>query len=130
MRLSQRQTYTRKVDSSIKVSNLLFMEEIAKLIKCKVTSRERQKATTVEKTYEVRSDTIESKILIFDYLNKFPLYGYKYPFGVNLYKIHNLPRRGKEYKTLEGKKKLEEYSHNMKDTKDKAFTQLDNFYNN
>lgn len=88
------------------------MEEIAKLLNSKVTNIERKKATYVEKAYVVRSDKIESKILAFNYLNKFPLFGYKYFSLINLYKIHNLVM-SKEYKTIEGKIKLEEYSKNM-----------------
>jgi len=66
------------------------MEEIAKLLNSKVVEIERKKATYLEKAYVVRSDKIESKILLFYYLNKYPLFGYKYFAQINLYKIHDL----------------------------------------
>ena len=67
---------------------------------------------------------------MFDYLNKFPLFGYKYFSQINLYKIHNLVVN-KEYKSLQGKIILEESSIDMK--KDKSHIQylhLKEFYKN
>ena len=103
--ISQKQTYTRRIDSSVCVSNLSYMEEIAILLKSKVVELERKKSTYLEKSYIIRSDKIESKILLFDYLNKYPLFGYKHFAQVNLYKIHELVR-SKGYKTIEGKNTL------------------------
>ena len=42
------------------------------LFKANITHIERIRGTFTEKAYEVRTDKIESKILLFDYLNKFP----------------------------------------------------------
>jgi len=50
---------------------------------------------------------------LFDYLSKYPLFGYKYFSQINLEKIHKL-NKNKEYKTIEGAKKLKEYSNLMK----------------
>lgn len=100
-RISQKQNYTRKVDSSVNISNLPHMEQIAELLEVKVVHIERNRDNFIEKAYEVRSDTIRSKNLLFEYLNKFPLFGYKYYSSFNLEKIHELVL-SKEHKTLEG----------------------------
>ena len=39
----------------------------------------------VERNYEVRTQKLESKLVLFYYLSKFPLFGYKY-FDQNLFK--------------------------------------------
>jgi hypothetical protein len=89
------------------------MEGIAKLLKTKVTEINRDKGNYEEKAFQVRTDTIESKIQIFDYLGKYPLFGYKYYSQINLDKIHKLILN-KEHKTVEGRNKLIEYSNLMK----------------
>lgn len=128
--LSQKQNYERKVDSSVNVSNFSHMEDIAKLLDSKVVAIERKRTTGIEKAYVVRTDKKESKVLIFEYLNKFPLFGYKSFDQKNLHKIHNLVM-SKEYKNHDGKIKLEEYSANMKkDVRGIEFTHLDKFYKN
>lgn len=128
--LSQKQNYERKVDSSVNVSNFSHMEDIAKLLNSKVVAIERKRTTGIEKVYVVRTDKKESKVLIFEYLNKFPLFGYKSFDQKNLHQIHNLVM-SKEYKKLEGKIKLEEYSMNMKkDVRGIEFSHLDKFYKN
>lgn len=58
------------------MSNLPQMELIATLFKNKVTIIDREKATFTEKAYLVSTNTIESNIQLFDYLNKYPLFGY------------------------------------------------------
>ena len=84
LRISQKQTYNRKVDSSVNMSNLPHMQLIADLFKAKITNIERVKDKYIERAYEVRTDKVESKIMLFDYLNKFPLFGYKYFAHTNL----------------------------------------------
>jgi hypothetical protein len=113
------------------VDNLPHMEEIAKVFNSRVINIERKKDTYIEKAYVVKTDKIESKILMFEYLNKFPLFGYKYFAQINLFKIHGLVRR-KEHRTEAGFKKLEEYKESMKIDVDSEveFTQLENFYKN
>jgi len=32
----------------------------------------------VERTYKIKTYKLKSKLLLFDYLSKFPLFGYKY----------------------------------------------------
>jgi len=59
----------------------------------------------VEKTYKIKTYKLESKLLLFDYLFKFPLFGYKYFDQCYLNKIHNLFLIN-EYKTLKDKAKL------------------------
>jgi hypothetical protein len=130
LRISQKQTYTRKLDPSINFSNFSYMEGIAKLLKTKVTEINRDKGNYEEKAFQVRTDTIESKIQIFDYLGKYPLFGYKYYSQINLDKIHKLILN-KEHKTVEGRNKLIEYSNLMKYDENKhTWEHLNKFYEN
>jgi len=132
LRISQKQTYNRKVDPTINISNLPQMELIAALFKNKVRIIEREKATYTEKAYLVSTNTIESNIQLFDYLNKYPIFGYKYFASVNLYKIHDLALN-KSYKTIEGKAalKLIEYTNSMKYNENvHTWEHLNNFYEN
>jgi NMD protein affecting ribosome stability and mRNA decay len=75
LRLSQKQNYTRKLDTSVNVSNYSFMLEIATFLKTDVVTRERDRNYLIERIYEVRTQKLESKIVLFDYLSKFPLFG-------------------------------------------------------
>jgi len=59
----------------------------------------------IERTYKIRTYKLESKLLLFDYLSKFTLFGYKYFDQYYLNKIHNLFLINK-YKTLKDKIKL------------------------
>jgi hypothetical protein len=67
-----------------------------------------------------QKEKLESKIILFDYLTKYPLFGYKYFSQINLEKIHYL-NLSKEYKTIEGIIKLNEHS-NMKYDINKQFS--------
>ena len=69
------------------------MEKIAEYLKTKVTNIERNKGSYVEKAFQVRTDKIESKIQLFDYLIKYPLFGYKYFSQLNLEKNLNWEKR-------------------------------------
>ena len=127
--ISQKQTYNRKLDPNMNIDNFPHMEKIAKVFNSRVINIERKKETYVEKAYVVKTDKIESKILMFEYLNKFPLFGYKYFAQTGLFKIHDLILR-KEHKTEIGQQKLYEYKKFMKIGADSGveFTHLDNFY--
>lgn len=128
LRISQKQTYTRRVDSTIKESNLPQMQLIADLFKTKVVNIERVRTDFVEKAYEVRTDKIESKLLLFDYLNKYPLFGYKYCSQVNLELIHNLVLN-KEHKLKDGELKLIQLKKLIKyDDTNNNWNHLNNFY--
>lgn len=128
MRISQKQVYTRKVDLSVELSNLAHMELIADLFKSKVVNIERQRDKFLEKAYEVRTDRLESKLLLFEYLNKFPLYGYKYFSHLYLEKIHNMVLN-KEHKNTEGANKLNSYKNLMKYNETKhTWEHLNKFY--
>jgi hypothetical protein len=128
--ISQKQKYERKVDSSVNESNFSHMEDIAKLLNSRVISIERKRTTGIEKLYVVRTDKKDSKVIIFEYLNKFPLFGYKSFAQKNLQKIHGLIL-SREHKELDGKIKLEKYTENMKkDVRGIEFTHLDKFYQN
>jgi hypothetical protein len=120
LRLSQKQTYSRK-SSNINFSNLPHMQLIADYFKKKVTIIEREKSSYIEKAYEVRTDNLESRNLLFDYLNKFPIFGYKHYAQLNLEKIHLLVI-SKNHRTIEGKDKLEKYSNLMKYDINKIYT--------
>jgi hypothetical protein len=101
MRLSQKQIYKRKLDSSVLESNLKIMDKIAQSLRTPLINIHRIRASYDEHAYLVRTDRVESKEILFLYLNKYPLYGYKYFAQNNLGKIHNLIRTRK-YKTEEG----------------------------
>lgn len=128
LRLSQKHIYTRRLDKNVNISNLNFMEQIADLFKTKVVLINRDRNSYIEKAYEIRTDKLESKLIMFNYLNKYPIFGYKIFIFENLEKIHNLILN-KEHKTIEGKNKLEEYKNNMKNIPTK-WSHLDNFYKN
>ena len=98
--IGQKQTYTRRLDPSVNVSNISHMDKIAELFKTKIKiivfppaggpppkggTAERNKDKFVEKVFEVRTDKIESKIISFDYFKKYPLFGYKYFALTNCY---------------------------------------------
>jgi hypothetical protein len=128
IRLTQKQTYTRKLDPSVNVSILPLMEEIADLFKTKVTDIVRDKSYYVEKAFGIRTDTMESRVELFNYLNKYPLFGYKYFYQVNLEKIHKLAI-SKEYKTIEGRDKVIEYGNLLKyDVNKHTWEHLNEFY--
>lgn len=130
LRISQKQMYTRKLDPNIKISNYDFINEISNFLNTKIKLINRNKSTYVEKAFELRTDTLQSKIILFNYLEKYPLFGYKYFSQINLLKIHNLKLK-KEYKTKEGFNKLKLYFNLMKyDNNNKIYTwdHLDNFY--
>jgi hypothetical protein len=131
LRLSQKQTYTRKLDPSVNVSNLFFMKEIAEFLKTEVTSLERDRGYFIEKAYSIRTHKLESKLQLFDYLSKYPLFGYKYLDQMYLDKVHNLYLNN-EHKTLDGKNKLIKYTNFMKKDDNKKYTweHLHNFYSN
>ena len=67
LRLSQKQTYIRKLDPSLNFSNLIFMEKISEFLKTNVVSSERDKGNYIEKTYGIRTHKLESKLQLFDY---------------------------------------------------------------
>src|SRR5579871_1941445 len=75
--ISQKQTYTKKSDN-FNSSNLPHMQLIA--------------------------DYLKRKVKLFNYLNKFPLFGYKYYAQLNLGKIH-LVVVNKDHLTIEEKTK-------------------------
>lgn len=113
------------------IDNLPHLEKMAKVFNSRVIHIERKKETYVEKAYAVKTDKIESKILMFEYLNKFPLFGYKYFAQISLFKVPDLIRR-KEHKTEISRQKLDEYKRSMKIDANSGveFTHLDNFYRN
>lgn len=126
LRLSQKQMYTRKVDPSISISYFDIMNIIAVYLKTSVLNIERKKTNYIEKGYLIKTDKIESKEQIFAYLNKYPLFGYKYFSQLNIEKIHNLIKES-YHKTEEGKNKFIEYS-DYKKYDSLSWNHLDNFY--
>lgn len=64
------------------------MQEIAQLFKTLVSSRERKREGWTEINYEIRTQKLESKLLVFYYLSNFPLFGYKHFYQFYLQKIH------------------------------------------
>jgi hypothetical protein len=113
LRLSQRQIYNRKIDPKIKISNFDIMFKISEFLKTSVISLNRKRINYEENAYLIKTDKIESKNVIFAYLNKYPLFGYKYFAHLNLGMIHNLIIKS-EHKTKIGKLKFLEYANLMK----------------
>ena len=67
---------------------------------------------------------------MFDYLNKHPLFGYKYFTQINIEKIHNLTINN-EHKTIEGRNKIIEYANLRKyDVNKHTWEHLIKFYVN
>ena len=64
-----------------------------------------------------------------EYLNKFPLFGYKYFAQMSIFKVHDLIQR-KEHKNEISSQKLNEYKRYMKIDGNFGveFTHLYNFY--
>jgi hypothetical protein len=112
-RLSQRQIYSRKIDPNIKESNIIVMSRISEFLKSSVISLNRKRINYEENAFLIKTDRIESKNIIFSYLNKYPLFGYKYFAHVNLDMIHNLIIKS-EHKTKTGELKFLEYANLMK----------------
>jgi len=99
--------------------------------KTDVVSRERNRNYMIERIYGVRTQNLDSKLVLFDYLSKFPLFGYKYFDQIYLNKNQNL-FLNKEHKTLEGKAKLIQYT-NLKIVEvnnQPSWDHLNNFYKN
>jgi hypothetical protein len=66
------------------------MFKISEFLKTSVISLNRKRIKYEENAYLIKSYKIESKNAIFAYLNKYPLFGYKYFAHLNLGMIHNL----------------------------------------
>jgi len=97
------------------------MEEIAKFLKTEVTYSERDRGYFLEKTYGIRTHKLESKLQLFEYLSKYPLFGYKYFDQKYLEKVHNLYLNN-DHKTLIGKNQLIEYDNFKKKDENKQYT--------
>lgn len=98
MYISQKQTYTRRVDPNVKVDNLSHMKDIANMLGTYLKAIERKRESYIEKVYVIRTDKLESKKKLFSYLDCFPLFGYKYFAHINLKLIHDLALQ-KKHKT-------------------------------
>ena len=111
--MSQRQIESGKIDPNIKKSNFDIMFKISEFLKTSIISLNRKRINYEENVYLIKTDKIESKNAIFAYLNKYPLYGYKYFAHLNLGMIHNLIIKS-EHKTKIGKLKFLEFANLMK----------------
>jgi len=111
--LSQKQIYNRKIDLNLKKSNFDIMFIKSEFVKTSVVSLKRKRINYEENAYLIETDIIESKNAIFAYLNKYPLFGYKYFAHLNLGMIHNLIIKS-EHKTQIGKLKFIKYVDLMK----------------
>jgi LAGLIDADG endonuclease len=110
---SQRQIYTRKIDPILIVSNLDIMKKIAMSLNTSLINIHRKKINYNENAYLIRTDKIVSKNILFSYLDKYSLFGYKYFAQKNIKEIHDIVRSSK-YKTEEGKLKFLELSRLIK----------------
>jgi hypothetical protein len=89
------------------------MSKISEFLKTSVISINRKRINYEENAFLIKTDKIESKNIIFTYLNKYPLFGYKYFAHVNLNLIHNLIIKS-EHKTNKGKLRFLGYANSMK----------------
>jgi len=104
------------------------MSRISEYLKTSVIYLTRKRINYEENTFLVKTDKIESKNVIFTYLNKYPLFGYKYFAHYNLGRIHNLIIKS-EHKTTIGKLKFLEYANLMKYNPEiNNWEHLNNFY--
>ena len=113
LRLSQRHFYTRRVDLTIKEDYIDIMINIGQALNTPVLIIHRKRNSYEENAYLIRSDTLESKEKVFNYLNNYPLFGYKYFAFFYLNNIHNLIRNSK-HKNLEGRIEFIRYSNLVK----------------
>jgi len=111
MNLSQKQEYLR--ESNFGSSFLPIMENIAQFFLTDVKIIDRQKQTYRELGYYIRTDKIESKTILFDYLTEYPLFSYKHYTVLSLRKVHDLVLT-KGYKTANGNDLLTGLKENMK----------------
>lgn len=88
----------------------------------------KKKLHYIERGYDIRTDKQSSKLLIFEYLCKFPIFGYKFFLYKNLQKIHELVIN-KKYKDDKNINLLNKYKEDIKqDFKKKKWNQLETFY--
>jgi hypothetical protein len=128
MSFSQRQNYHRA--SQFDSSYLPIMNNIATFLSSKVTIIDRNKSNYRELGYLIKTDKIESKIILFNYLDIFPLFSYKY-FTVSIHnKLHQLVI-SKDYKKVNGNDQLSQLKLLMS-YKSSAFSwdHLNKFYKN
>ena len=89
------------------------MSKISIFLKTSVVSLNRKRINYEENAFLIKTDKIISKNILFSYLNKYPLFGYKYFAHVNLGLIHNIITKS-EHKTKTGKLKFLAYANIMK----------------
>jgi LAGLIDADG endonuclease len=89
------------------------MNEIAKSLDTPLINIHMKRVRYDENVYLVKTDRIKSKEILFSYLDKYSLFGYKYFAQKNFRKIHNLIRNN-EYKIEEGKEKFLKLSELIK----------------
>lgn len=88
-----------------------------------------KKVNYEENAYLIRTDKIVSKVAIFTYLNKYPIFGYKHFAQINLTLIHNLIIKS-EHKTVMGKLKFLQYANLIKyNPQIHNWDHLNKFYN-
>lgn len=100
MSLSQRQNYhrTSQFDSSYFST---IIDRFATFLSSKVTIIDRNKSNYRELGNLIRTNEMESKTILFDYLNKFPLFSYKHFTSIIHYHLHQLVI-SKDYKNING----------------------------
>ena len=129
MRIYQKEFYSRKVNLDIKESNFDIMSKIAENVKSSVKFIIRNRLKYIEKGYLVRTDKRISKDILFSYLYKNPLFGYKCYLWLILEEIHLLLRNRNNKKENKVEKLLISYCNQNKGLKINNWSHLKKFYN-
>jgi hypothetical protein len=131
MRISQKATYGKNAELSLENnSNFHIMEKIREFLDVKNVSKiKRIRENYVELSYEVRTSKKASCEILMNYLTKYPLFSSKFQDYLSWCEIHKI-RMSKEYKTIEGTKKLISLKNGMNTLRTQFnWDSLNKFYN-
>jgi len=118
-----------EIASDIKESNFDIMSKIAENVKSSVKFIKRNRLKYIKKGYLVRTDKRISKDILFSYLYKNPLFGYKCYLWLILEEIHLLLRNRNNKKENKVEKLLISYCNQNKGLKINNWSHLKKFYN-
>lgn len=130
MSITQKRTYGKKTELPIeKYSNLHVMENIREFLDVKTISKlERNKENYVDLSYEVRTSKKASCAVLMNYLAKYPLFSSKHQDYLSWCEVHKI-RVSREYKTIEGTKRLIHLKNSMNTQRTQFnWDSLNNFY--
>lgn len=130
MRISQRKYYHNiNLDKNYISSYLPIMVEIKIFLKIyQLTEINRTRKNSIEKGYEIRTVKKESRIILIEYLKKYPLFSSKYLEFLDWVQIHEV-YLNKTHKTIEQGKLLFSLKKSMNSLRTEFnWEHLDKFY--